>query len=387
MRLNPVLDKLTPYRAGPPLAAIRHRYGLNRVVKLSANEIPWGPFPEVVEALKRAVEGLNRYPDGSCGELRSLLAERLSVPEESLMFGNGSCELLMLLGQAFLSPTHHVVIPHPSFVMYRSIAMMNGAPFSAVPHRDLLEYDVEAMLAAIRKDTSLLIICNPDNPSGGYLEPRVLRDFVDRIPRDVVVVLDEAYGEFVTSPARQETTAWLSDYPNLVILRTFSKIYGLAGLRIGYGVADRQVVEALDKVRQPFNVDSLAQIAASESLRRPERMEERRRQVAAERDRLASKLTDMGIRHRPSQANFLLVDVTDLGIPGPEAPQALLERGVLTRSGYAMDCPGWIRVTMGEVEEGDLFLAAMQELRDARGPAAVSHPVAGLSAETLSPES
>ncbi|NLO28206.1 MAG: histidinol-phosphate transaminase [Actinobacteria bacterium] len=386
MRLNPVLDKLTPYRAGPPVTAIQRRYGLDTVVRLSANEIPWGPFPEVIEALKRAVEGLNRYPDGSCEELRGLLAERLSVPEESFMFGNGSCELLMLLGQAFLSPSHHVVIPHPSFVMYRSIAMMNGAPFSAVHHRDLV-YDLDAMLAAIRNDTSLLIVCNPDNPTGGYLEPPILRAFLDRIPEDVVVVLDEAYGEFVTSPARQESAVWLSEYPNLVILRTFSKIYGLAGLRIGYGIADRQVVQALDKVRQPFNVDSLAQIAASESLRRPERMEERRWQVAAERDRLASRLTDMGIGCRPSQANFLLVDVTDLRIPGPEAPQALLERGVLTRSGYAMDCPGWIRVTIGEVEEGDLFLAAMQELRDARGPAKMTHPVAGLSAETLSPES
>ncbi|MBN1321784.1 MAG: histidinol-phosphate transaminase [Thermoleophilia bacterium] len=386
MRLNPVLDKLTPYRAGPPVAAIQRQYGLDRVVKLSANEIPWGPFPEVVEALKRAVEGLNRYPDGSCGELRSLLAQRLSVPEECLMFGNGSCELLMLLGQAFLGPRHHAVIPHPSFVMYRSIAMLNGAPFSAVPHRDL-EYDLDAMLAAIGDDTSLLIICNPDNPSGGYLEPEVLRAFLNRVPDDVVVVLDEAYGEFVTSPTRQEATSWLSDHANLVILRTFSKIYGLAGLRIGYGVADRQVVEALDKVRQPFNVDSLAQIAAAESLRLPERMEHRRQQVAAERDRLALNLAKLGIKYRPSQANFLLVDVTELGIPGPEAAQALLERGVLTRSGYAMDCPGWIRVTMGEVEEGDLFLAAIQELRDARGPDRVSHPVAGMSAETLSPES
>lgn len=386
MRLNPVLEKLTPYRAGPPTAEIQRRYALERVVRLSANEIPWGPFPEVVEALKVAVEDLNRYPDGSCGELRGILSEQLEVPEECLMFGNGSCELLMLLGQALLGPEHHAVLPHPSFVVYRSIAMLNGAPFTAVALRDL-ECDLEAMLAAVRENTSLLIVCNPNNPTGSYLEPEALRRFLERVPADVAVVLDEAYGEFVTSPLREESSAWLAHHPNLVILRTFSKIYGLAGLRIGYGIADRQVVEALDKVRQPFNVDSLAQIAAVESLRRPERMEERREKVAAERARLGSRLEEMGIDYRPSEANFLLVDVTHLGIPGPEVGQALLERGVLTRSGYAMDCPGWIRVTIGEVEEGDLFLAAMKELREMRGPAEVSHPVNGLTAETLSPES
>jgi histidinol-phosphate aminotransferase len=386
MRFNPVLEKLTPYRAGPPVADIQKRYHLERVARLSANEVPWGPFPEVVEALKAALDDLNRYPDGSCDELRGILAERLGVAEECLMFGNGSCELLMLLGQAFLSPEHHAVFLHPSFVMYRAIALAHGAPFTAVPLRDL-ECDLEGMLAAARNHTSLLIICNPNNPTGSYLEPAALRPFLDRVPPDVVVVLDEAYGEFVTSPTREESTVWLADHPNLVILRTFSKVYGLAGLRMGYGIADPQVVEALDKVRQPFNVDSLAQIAAAESLRLPERLEERRRKVAAERARLGRGLEELGIVCRPSEANFLLVDVTGLGIPGPEVPQALLERGILTRSGYAMDCPGWIRVTIGEVEEGDLFLAAIRELRDPPKQAHIPHAAGEMSADVLSPES
>ena len=201
------------------------------------------------------------------------------------------------------------------------------------------------------------------------------------------VVLDEAYGEFVTSPARVESTAWLADHPNLVVLRTFSKIYGLAGLRIGYGIADPQVVEALDKIRQPFNVDALAQVAAVESLRHPDRVEQRRRLVAAERTRLGRRLKEMGIAYHPSEANFLLVDVTGLGVPGPEVAQALLERGILTRSGYAMECPGWIRVTIGEVEEGDLFLSAMDELRGTEVQPTEPHTMNGLSAEALSPES
>lgn len=386
MRLNPVLEKLTPYRAGPPIADIRRRYQLDTLARLSSNEVPWGPFPEVIDAMKAALDGLNRYPDGACNDLRTLIAERLGVEEETLVFGNGSCELLMLLGQAFLGPERHAIFPHPSFVMYRAIALAHGAPFSAVPLK-ALDYDLEALLAAVREDTSLLIICNPNNPTGSYLEPVVLRSFIREIPADTVIVLDEAYGEFVTSPVQEESTAWLKEHPNLIILRTFSKIYGLAGLRIGYGIADPQVVEALDKIRQPFNVDALAQIAALESYRRAARVEERRQQIASERARLAARLAEMGIAHHPSEANFLLVDVTGLGVPGPEVAQALLERGILTRSGYAMDCPGWIRVTIGEAAEGDLFLAAMEELRKTQGQPGEPHPINGLSAESLSPES
>ncbi len=386
MRLNPVLDKLTPYRAGPPISDIRRRYHLDQVAMLSANEVPWGPFPEVVAAMRSALDGLNRYPDGACGALRTLVASQRGIAEDCLVFGNGSCELLMLLGQAFLGPQAHAVFPTPSFVMYRSIALSQGAPFTAVPLKDL-DYDLEAMLAAIREDTSLLIICNPNNPTGSYLEPTVLRRFLCEVPADTVVVLDEAYGEFVTSEAREDSAAWLADYPNLVILHTFSKIYGLAGLRMGYGMADPQIVHALDKLRQPFNVDSLAQVAALASLRLPERVEERRQTIAAERTRLARRLGEMNIPCHPSEANFLFVSVTGLGVPGPEVAQALLERGVLTRSGYAMDCPGWIRVTIGDVVEGDLFLSAMAELRETEAPAVATHAVNGLSAEALSPES
>ncbi len=386
MRLNPVLERLTPYRAGPPVADIQARYHLERVARLSANESPFGPFPEVIEAMKAALDGLNRYPDGGCSDLRGLLSQRLSVPERSLVFGNGSCELLMLLGEAFLSPENHVVFPHPSFVMYRSIALTHGAPFTALPLPEL-EYDLEAMLAAVRENTSLLIICNPNNPTGSYVGPGALRSLLRRVSEDTVVVLDEAYGEFVTSSAREDSAAWVADHPNLVVLRTFSKIYGLAGLRVGYGIAHPDVVQALDKLRQPFNVDSLAQIAAAEALRHPELMDQRRELVAGERDRMARGLVEMDVGFRPSEANFLLVDVTALSIPGPEVAQVLLENGVMTRSGYAMECPGWIRVTIGEADENDLFLSVMRKVREAPRVQVGPHVVNGLSAEALSPES
>jgi histidinol-phosphate aminotransferase len=232
-----------------------------------------------------------------------------------------------------------------------------------------------------------VIVCNPNNPTGTYIEPEVLHAFLERVPADVVVALDEAYGEFVTSPLREETATWVKRFPNLVVLRTFSKIYGLAGLRVGYAIADSEVIGALDKVRQPFNVDSLAQVAASESLRNPERVAERRNTIAAERRRLTALLEEAGIKCHPGEANFLLVDVTDLGIPGPEVGQALLAKGILTRSGYAMNCPGWIRVTIGQAEEGNLFVGAMKELREGRAHVDAQDTDTAVDAGSLSPES
>ena len=238
----------------------------------------------------------------------------------------------------------------------------------------------------MREETTLLVICNPNNPTGSHVAGPELHAFLERVPPDVAVVLDEAYCEFV-SPERQiDSVRWLAEFPNLIILRTFSKIFGLAGLRMGYGIADPQVVQALDKVRQPFNVDSLAQVAAATSLRLPERIAERQRMVAAERARMQERLADMGVAYHPSEANFMLFDVTKLGIPGPEVAQALLEIGVLTRSGYAMECPGWIRVTIGEAAENDMFLEALAGLRGSR-VTPPPHTIDDLSAEALSPES
>ena len=219
------------------------------------------------------------------------------------------------------------------------------------------------MLAAVQENTSLLIICNPNNPTGSYLEPAVLQSFIEQVPPDVAVVLDEAYEEFVTSPVHEDSVGWLGEHPNLVILHTFSKIYGLAGLRMGYGIADPQVVAG------PGQDPPALQRRLTGADRRPHsaaacRAASRRGGVGSpKRGRVwRARLDEMGIAYHPSEANFLLVDVTKLGIPGPEVAQALLERGVLTRSGYAMDCPGWIRVTIGEVEEGDQFLSAMAEV-------------------------
>ncbi|GAB4253425.1 MAG: histidinol-phosphate transaminase [Thermoleophilia bacterium] len=365
MRYRPALDTLTAYRAGPPLEDIKRRYGLERVVKLASNECPEGPFPEVVAALREALAGLNRYPDGACGELRSLLAERVGLAENQLVFGNGSCELLMLIGAAVLGPGEHMVFAEPSFVVYRDIALVQEARFDAVPLREHV-HDLEAMLAAVTPETRLVIVCNPNNPTGTFLGGEELRSFIRAVPADTVVVLDEAYVEYVTAPDRVDTVPWLAEHENLIILRTFSKIYGLAGMRVGYGMAHPKMIEVLDKVRQPFNVTTLAQVAAATALRHPERVAERREHAVRERRRIAAALDGLGIRHVPSEANFILFEIEGLAVPGKEVPQALLERGVMTRSGYAMGCPGWIRVTVGSTEENDLFLRVLEEIATGR---------------------
>jgi len=361
MRYNPALAQLTAYRSAPPLEEIRRHYGLERLIKLASNECPYPPFPEVVAALGRAIECLNRYPDGGATDLRGSLAAHLGIDPGRLVFGNGSCELLMLLAQAFVMPEDHMVFPEPSFVVYRSLALTRQARFDAVPlgtHR----YDLEAMAAAVTPQTRLVVVCNPNNPTGTYAPMSAVRTFLEEMPLETVVVLDEAYVEYVTDPSHEDSLPWLDDFPNLVVLRTFSKIYGLAGLRVGYAVANHPVIEALDKLRQPFNLNALAQVAAEEALGHPGRVAERRDEVARERRRLVQALDELGIEHLPSQANFLLLRVEGLAVPGEEVPQALLERGVMTRSGYAMGCPGWLRLTVGTPAENDLFLQQLTHI-------------------------
>jgi histidinol-phosphate aminotransferase len=362
MRLSSTLSKLTAYEAGTPMSQIMAELGLEHMVKLASNELPDGPFPEVVAAIMSNLASLNRYPDGGALELRSALASGTGLDLRQIVVGNGSCELLMLLGQALLGPGTHMVFPDPSFVVYRTIAVVRESEFDAVPLREDGSHDLETMLEAVGPDTRLVIVCNPNNPTGNYLPPEEVHAFLQQVPEDTVVALDEAYVEFVTHPGREDAVSWLSRYPNLVVLRTFSKVYGLAGMRVGYGLGHPALIEALDKLRQPFNVNSLAQVAAAEAYRHPRRVAQRREMVARERARLAAGFDRIGLTHLPSESNFILLHIEGLPTPGEEVPRALLERGVMTRSGYFIGCPGWIRVTVGSDEENDLLLSALSDI-------------------------
>ncbi|MFA4966437.1 MAG: histidinol-phosphate transaminase [Thermoleophilia bacterium] len=362
MRFNPAIEKIVPYSPGTSIEHVMRRYGLESVVKLASNEMPLPPFPEVKAAIVAALDGLNRYPDGDAVDLREALATRYQRPVEEVAVGNGSCELLMLLGEALLERGDEVVFADPSFVVYGDVCRLREASAVAVPVLPDFGHDLAAMAAAVSPRTKMIIVCNPNNPTGNYLPASEIAAFVDAVPEDVLVVLDEAYNECVTAPDSQGTLRLQAGRPNVCILRTFSKVYGLAGLRIGYGLCPEPLKSALDKVRQPFNTSRLAQVAAVEALKHDERVLERRRSNADLRDYMTGELAATGRATVPTEANFMLVDINDLCPPQEQVCDALMQLGAIVRDGNKLGCPGWARVTIGTREEIDFFLERLASL-------------------------
>ena len=358
----PQLDSIVPYVPGASAESVRNRYGLDDVVKLASNEFPLPPFDEVKAAVTAALDTLNRYPDGSCVALREDLARRYGRTVDQVAVGNGSCELLIWLGCALLQPGDEAVMPHPSFLLYEDICLQHGARPVAVRVREH-RLDLEAMLAAIGPRTKIVFVCNPNNPTGTYIPATRLGEFVAAVPGNVLVVIDEAYNEFVTSADWQDALALQAQHQNVMILRTFSKIYGLCGLRVGYGLCAPAVTAAIDKVRQPFNVNHLAQVAAREALRHEDQMLERRRGNAARRSYLERELADCGRAFVPSEANFMLVATGGLCRPQEQVCATLMSMGSIVRDGNAFGYPGWARVSVGTTSEIDFFLAHLRSLQ------------------------
>jgi histidinol-phosphate aminotransferase len=361
VRFIPALEQMVAYEPGLPLEAVMRRYGLTDVVKLASNEYPLPPFPEVRQAIAAALDGLNRYPDGNCTDLRAALAEHYGRTPADLIIGAGSCELLMLLGDAVLEKGDEVVFADPSFVVYNDICLRHQATAVAVPNVDFA-HDLEAMAAAVTSRTKLVIVCNPNNPTGSYAPVADIARFVDRVPDDVLVIIDEAYNEFVTAGDSQDALRLQAEHDNVVVLRTFSKIYGLCGLRVGYGLCRPDVAQAVDKLRQPFNVNWLAQVAALAALPLGDRVAERRDENARLRDHLSDRLAERGRATVPSQANFMLVDLRDLRYPQEDVCGMLLGMGAIVRDGNALGCPGWARVSVGTQEEMEFFLRKLASL-------------------------
>jgi histidinol-phosphate aminotransferase len=352
------------YEPGLTMAEVMARHGLERVVKLASNESPFPPLPEVEALVTAGLDGLNRYPDAFARRLRAAIADRHSVDLDQVAVGNGSCELILLAAQALLDPGTTVVHADPSFAMYPHLAAVAGADAVAVPLAPDGGHDLEAMAAAVDERTRLVVVCNPNNPTGVGRSADAVEVLLDGIPDDLAVLVDEAYNDFFDVPDSGRVLSMARARPNLLVTRTFSKAFGLCGLRVGYGIGSPDWVEALDRVRQPFNSNALAQVAALESLRHPGRIAERVELTIAERRRVEAELDRMGVAFTPSRANFVLIDA-DAG-PGPDGPsthEELLRRGVITRDGAALGVPGRIRVTIGLPEENTAFLAALAEVR------------------------
>ncbi len=330
------------------------------LVKLASNETPFPPHPQVLEAVEAQLRTLNRYPDPEKGLLRRRISERTGVPPGRVAVGNGSCELLLAAADAMLEPGAEVVYAWPSFSIYPHMAAASGATEIAVPLNEAGEHDLEAIAREVTAATRIVIVCNPNNPSATALPPAAIDAFAADLPRRVALILDEAYVEFSTLQDPDESLDLLERHPNLVLLRTFSKVYGLCGLRAGYALGSEEFRLAVDRVRQPFSVNALAQAAATEALSHVDEVERRVMLTAVERMHVESGLEERGLQSSDSQANFSWVSLGDRD--EDEVMRGLTERGVIVRAGKALGQEGWMRVTYGTRRENDRFLATLDEI-------------------------
>ena len=330
------------------------------LVKLASNETPWGPPAEVLEAAQRALEGLNRYPDPEKSLLRKRIAERCDVSPGMVAVGNGSCEILLAAAEAMLEPGAEIVYAWPSFSMYPHLAAMTGAGAVTVPLDAEGRHDLAAMAREVTHATRMVVVCNPNNPTATALPPAEIDAFLADLPRHVAVVVDEAYVEFSTVQDPDESLELVRRHPNLVVLRTFSKVYGLCGLRAGYALGPERFRLAVDRVRQPFSVNALAQAAAAEAMLHQDEVERRVERTAVERLHVESELEERGLEATDSEANFSWFSVGERD--ETEVMRGLAERGVIVRAGTALGQEGWIRVTYGTRQENDRFLAALDEV-------------------------
>jgi histidinol-phosphate aminotransferase len=350
--IRPDLAGLEPYRPGLRASEVRERTGRDRVIKLSSNESPYGPFPSAVAAIEAIAPRLNRYPDGSARALREKLATRLGITAEEVAVGSGSNELLRLIAQAVLLPGDEVVYAWPSFVVYPMVCGMFGVKAVPVPLKDGV-HDVEAMLAALTDKTKLLFLCNPNNPTGTIYGKDAFARVLERVPDHVLVVVDEAYFEFVTSAEYPDGMEAFDGQRPLVVARTFSKIYGLAGARVGYAAVPVPLAEAIDRVREPFNVNSLAQAAAYYSVDDDAEVRRRRASNQEQKTYLYAGFDRLGISYLPSETNFVWVKTSKPA----EAFDALLAEGVIVRGFGPAEA---LRVTVPSAEDTPAVMAAFE---------------------------
>jgi histidinol-phosphate aminotransferase len=353
----PTIEALAPYEGGKPIEELARELGITDAVKLASNENPLGPSPKALEAAGRVLADSHRYPDGAAYNLRAKLAAKHGVKMDEILLGAGSNELLDLTIRTFCTPADHVVFAEPSFVVYRIAALSCGVPFTAVPLTPGLVHDLPAMAAAVTPRTRVLFVANPNNPTGTHVGRAAVEKLLREVPPEVIVVMDEAYLEYADAP----------DYPNslelrglrerLLVLRTFSKIYGLAAFRVGYAVGPRQLIDYMNRVRAPFNVSTLAQAAAVAALDDQQHVEAARSLNQKERRRVTAALEARGLAVAPSQANFVLVDVKR---PARPVYDALLKQGVIVRPFASL--PTSLRVTLGTERENDRFLKALEQV-------------------------
>ncbi len=361
MKPNEWISSVPVYEPGKPIEEVARELGFvdaSEILKVASNENELGPSPKALEAMAAAASEMHRYPDGGGFYLKQKLADKLDVQPENILLGNGSNELIEFLGHVFLKPGANLVISECAFVVYRLVAALFNAEAIVAPMKNFT-HDLDAMLAAITPETRMVVVCNPNNPTGTLNTPEEIEAFLKKLPDHVLAVFDEAYFELVPDDAKADLLKHVrAGRKNVIVLRTFSKAYGLAGLRIGYGIADKELIAALNYARQPFNANAMAQAAALAALDDDDHIAKTREMVFQGLELFAEKLPMLGIEFVPSFANFILVKTGN----GREVFNELQKRKVIVRpmSGYGL--PDWIRITIGTLEQNQKVLAALAEI-------------------------
>ncbi|NIA08447.1 MAG: histidinol-phosphate transaminase [Nitrospiraceae bacterium] len=351
------ITDLVPYPPGKPIEEVEREYGIKGPIKLASNENPLGPSPKAQEAISKALSSIHRYPDGSCYYLKKRLSQLLGVSPEEIVVGNGSDDLIEFLIRVFVRPGREVITSRPSFLVYTKMVQVVGGTNVVIP---LSEYhhDLEAISQAVTPKTRLIFLDNPNNPTGSTIHQEDFDAFLKGLPDHLLVVLDEAYIDFTRTKDTPKGTDYINKDERVVALRTFSKSYGLAGLRVGYGVMDKRVAGYLDRVRQPFNVNSLAQVGALAALDDQEHFENTLNTVWQGMDFLKEALEEMGLNVMPSETNFILVDI---GRDACVVYEDMLRQGIIIRTMSVYGLPNYIRITVGLPDENSRCIEALRK--------------------------
>lgn len=350
-----ILNRIFPYKPGKPVGEVQRELGLENVIKLASNENNLGPSPKALAAMREALDEVYRYPEGSGYYLVNAIAEKFGLAFDQIILGNGGNDLIELVVKTFAGPGDNVVSGHPSFIMYKIGAMIMDAEFRGIPLKDY-RFDLPAIADAVDEHTKVVFIANPNNPTGTIVTRAEVDDFLERVPDTVLVVLDEAYFDFVTAEDYPDGLDYVKAGRPVMAMRSFSKNYGLAGLRLGWGAADAELVAAMQRIRQPFNANRLAQVAGVAALDDDEHLARSQEMVAAGREQLYRGLDELGVKYVPSEANFVLVDLEREAAPVFEE---LVKLGVVVRPMAGWGLRNALRVSVGKAEENDAFLRAL----------------------------
>lgn len=349
--------KIASYVPGKSIEEVQKEYGSKRWVKLASNENILGPSPKALRAIQKELSKIHFYPEGPCSLLRQAIAQQFSLPEERIVISNGADNLILMIGCAFVNEGDEVIMADPTFTVYTNVTQIMGGKVIRVRLKEFT-HDLRGMLERVTRKTKLIFICNPNNPTGTTVNRKLFEDFLSVLPERVIVILDEAYGEFVEDPSSPRGLDYVGK-KQLILLRTFSKVYGLAGLRIGYALGREDLIHCLYQVRDPFPVHRLAQVAAVAALKDKRHAQKTIRMVSEGRKFLYQELERIGLAYVPSQANFIFIDFNR---DSEEVFRALLREGIIIRPGKAWGFPTFARVTIGRMEENRRFIRALDKI-------------------------